>query len=329
MKGRSLACLSVGLCALTIQSCSKALTASSAVGNAQKFIDDHGDGGVNTFAGELTNQIGAEMPQHWTNSCVQRLIKIGYLQERTATTTYPNLTGEFKGTHTTPFASGFVDTLSLRTAPTNPPRVEGSFRFCLRPPNTFYGTCNWGPVTGVVMKYGAQTRLSMKTSMQWIYRSDAEMNVDPLNLPSALGGPLGAVGGTSPLAVTLERGNPDNLVGSFETAALQLHGNAAKPDIQREVFVYSWTDKLPRDTFNGSLLQLGHLVIDTCDNLLLSSETSATASCSTHIKLTDAAKIIFGERPTTRSLRATFGKQPDGGWVCVNIEYQAPPFVFE
>jgi hypothetical protein len=97
-------------------------------------------------------------------------------------------------------------------------------------------------------------------------------------------------------------------------------------DVQQEVYVYNWTDKLPKDTVNGATLKLGRLMVDKCESLLLSSETAATASCKTHVQLTSAAEAILGQRPTDQSMGAFFGKQPDGVWVCTRVSYSPPQY---
>ena len=90
-------------------------------------------------------------------------------------------------------------------------------------------------------------------------------------------------------------------------------------DFQQNVYIYTWTDKLPKDTFTGQILKLGHMVVDSCDHLLLGTETTATATCKTHVKLTRAAEVIFGSAPTTNTVQASFGKKPDGTWTGTQI----------
>ena len=74
------------------------------------------------------------------------------------------------------------------------------------------------------------------------------------------------------------------------------------------------------------MLNLGHLAVESCEHLQLASETTATASCKTHVRLTGAAEAIFGNRRTDQLMEASFGRQPDGTWIGTSIKYTAPPY---
>src|SRR5258708_40305372 len=122
---------------ITLGGCSKALTESSASGVIQKLIDSQNGGGVSTFAGELTNQIGIEMVNAWSVPGVQRLIKQGYIEEKTVSVSYPNFGGQYSGVHYevnifhVQVSTPSVDTLDIRTAyTTNPPHVADEFMTC-------------------------------------------------------------------------------------------------------------------------------------------------------------------------------------------------------
>jgi hypothetical protein len=65
--------------------------------------------------------------------------------------------------------------------------------------------------------------------------------------------------------------------------------------------------------------RLGHVVIDSCNHLLLEAETNATATCKIHVELTDAGKATFHGGPTASSVQAQFGKQPDGTWIATRV----------
>ncbi len=297
--------------------CSKALTESRASGVIQKWIDGQNRGTVNTFAGLLPGQIGAEMPNPWTAAAIQRLLKQGYLEQKTVSVAYPNLSGQYSDVREDRLGfavSRFVDTYDLQTvANTRPPHVEGSFRSC------FFNNCDAGSVSGVVTR-NAPSALTLQFRAKENFISDRIITYN------------------RSLVVTLQRGQPDCLVGRYSAGSENPfvgaqsfpiradHVGPNPPDIQQEVYVYSWTTKLPKDTLNGAMLKLGHLVVDSCDRLLLSTETTASASCKTHVSLTSAAEIIFGKRPTDQLVQASFGKQPDGTWVGTQISYSAPPF---
>lgn len=105
-------------------------------------------------------------------------------------------------------------------------------------------------------------------------------------------------------------------------------GRATGSEILQNLYVYTWTDKLPKDVVvNGNALKLGHLVVDSCSQLLLDSETAAKAVCKTHVELTKPAEVIFGSGSTEQSMQAVFGKQPDGNWVTTRVSYSPPQYV--
>lgn len=312
--------VALSLTFLTLGGCSKALTESSASGVIQKWIDSQNGGAVRTPAGALTNHIGREMVNAWSAAGVQRLIKQGYLEEKTVAVSYPNFSGQYSGVHhdvnmfhvyvSTPS----VDTLDIKTvADTRPPHVEGQFRTC------FENNCDVGSVSGAVQRNGPST-----LTLSFPERGGSLMS----NRPST----------RNRLVVALERGRPDAIVGRYTVAnsmvnldPISIRANRAgpnPPDIQQAVYVYSWTNKLPKDTFSGTTLNLGHLVVGSCDHLLLASETTATASCKTQVKLTSGGKAIFGNGPTDQLMQASFGKQPDGTWIGTSINYSAPPFSY-
>ena len=74
--------------------------------------------------------------------------------------------------------------------------------------------------------------------------------------------------------------------------------------------------------------KMGHVVIDSCDHLLLEGETFATANCKLHVELTDAGKAALGDagkaalggRPPEGTVSASFGKQPDGTWIITRVD---------
>lgn len=300
-----------------LSGCSKALTESSASGVIQKWIDSLPNGPASTPAGALTGQIGVEMPNPWSLAGVQRLINAGYLDQKTMAVSYPNFSGQYSDVREEPagfVTVRFVDTYDIQTiTATRPPHVEGSFRSC------FVNNCDAGSVNGFVNRRGPSfLTLSFRA------------RENPLSQRM--------VTYTRSLVVSLERGQTDAIVGNYNMGvenpfvpakSIPIRANRVGPnpsDVQQEVYVYTWTNKLPNDTFNGPTLKLGRLVVDTCDHLLLTSETAATASCKTHVKLTGAAEIIFGSRPTDRVMQAYFGKQPDGRWIGTGTNYSPPQY---
>lgn len=182
---------------------------------------------------------------------------------------------------------------------------------------TEFGNCLTGNVNGSVQRNGAGASQLLVTVTET--------------------GPFGIMpNSTITLRLSLNRANPDILQGTLQPPGglfgnpgpepVRFEGNVTGPDIQQEVYVYTWTDKLPKDTISGPTLKLGHLEVDSCQNLLLGSETAATASCKTHVKLTSAAAVIFGSKSTDQIMQASFGKQPNGTWVGTQVSYAPPPY---
>jgi hypothetical protein len=61
--------------------------------------------------------------------------------------------------------------------------------------------------------------------------------------------------------------------------------------------------------------KIGHIVVDSCDHLLLTTETVATAQCKVHMNFTKEGAAKFGNNQSSAIIPARFGKQPDGKWV--------------
>ncbi len=314
MNRASLIVLAFGI-SLLCGGCSKTLTQSRAAKLAQSYVDKQNEGTVGTFIGALTNQLGPEMPQPLQAAGIQRLIQAGYIEERKTMVAYPNLAGQFSGGHEINIMgpTRLDDTLELRTISTSkPPQVQGSFKTC------FGNSCEAGSVNGAIQRNGpSNLTLSFQQrenpiSDRWVTRSRT-------------------------LNVSLVRGQPDALVGTYYTgqenpfvsaqnSQFRANGRAESGDIQQEVFVYSWTSKLPKDTVQGATLKLGHLVVDACEQLLLNSETTARATCKTHVKMTSESETIFGKGPTDQAMEVAFGKQPDGNWLVTSVSYQPPNY---
>ncbi len=299
---------------LVICGCSKALTESSAVKVTQKFIDSQDGGTVKTFVGALTGEIGPEYPQPLQQAGVQRLIKEGWLEQKTVTVPYPNFSGEFSGSRENPFPNtpAMVDYFTLQAIADRPPRVQGSFRTC------FMNVCDAGTVRGVIQRAG-QSSFTLSFQARENPTSDRMVTYN------------------RSLTVSLLRGQPDALVGNYgqgnenpfstaRTTPIRVTGHATGPDIQQEVYVYAWTTKLPNEVISGNTLKLGHLVVDSCAQLLLDSETAARAVCNSHIVFSKAAETIFGNRPANQAVTAGFGKQPDGTWIGTQAIYAPPQY---
>lgn len=293
--------------------CTQALTESSAVNVVQRYVDEQNGGVVSTSIATLTSQFGREHSQPLQQPGIQRLVKEGWLEQKTVTVSYPNFGGEFTGQHTEHLGmtqSTWTDTLSIQIGAENPPSVRGSFRSCYPAE-----TCISGTLQGVVQKDG-YTRVKMipneETSLQYYRR----WNWSPWNFVDS-----------RPLDLSPER-EPNRLLGRWGDEYVSFQAVRGRgPDIGLNSYVYGWTDKLPKDVvLNGSVLKLGHLVVDSCAQLLLDSETAAKAVCRTHVELTKA-QVIFGGAPTDQLIQAVFGKQPNGNWVTTRVSYSPPQYV--
>jgi len=98
------------------------------------------------------------------------------------------------------------------------------------------------------------------------------------------------------------------------------------PEIHETMYVYTWSAKLPGDAIlNGAVLKAGHLVVDGCQQLLLNSETSASATCQTHVDRTKTAEVILNSS-IAQPMNVVFNKKPDQSWIAVQIGYNAPQY---
>lgn len=305
-------------------SCSKALTESSAVGIIQKSIDAKDNGMTTTSVIALTSLI-SEQPLRLQQTSIQRLVKEGYLEEKTVQVSYPNFSGHFTSHRGFPPGQqygGWIDDLQIAVSPGHPPLANGTFRTCQAyDPNLFFAhdSCVSGNLNGPVQR-SANSQFGVTVN--------------------SIGGSSLDLNSVITLRVSLVRGNPDIIQGTlqapnnplFGTPApqpIRLEGHVAGEDISQEVYVYSWTNKLPKDMIVGGSLRLGNLVVDSCEHLLLSTETAATATCKTHVKLSKEAAAIFGETSTERPLQASFGKQPNATWVGTDFRYTPPTYIFQ
>jgi hypothetical protein len=177
-----------------------------------------------------------------------------------------------------------------------------------------YSDCASGPVSGQIQKNGAGP-----SNLTFVLRSS--------NFYGQAQNAFGIMpGARSPFRALLVRGNPDVIQANVNGTTIQFEGRVTGPDLQQSVYIYRWTNKLSKDTLSGSWLKLGRLVVESCDHLLLGTETTATVTCKTHVKLTKDAEAIFGSRSTDQSMGATFGKQPDGTWIGTQITYRPPTY---
>lgn len=309
--------LVVGLLALA--GCSKALTESSAGGVVQKFVDAQNDGQVSTRADSLINNVGIEMPMRWAAAGAQRVLKAGLLQEKTIPATYPNFSGQFTGHYGAVLGEHTLTSYNFTAVAVDgqQPYLSGSFSAC----DIYDGSgarfagrdCAEGTINGPIQRNGAG-----RSNFTFL------RNRSPISLFQLA---IGIITHEPQLIqMSLVRGNPDMIQLSADGTTFQLQGHATGQDFQHEVYVYSWPASMPKGLFSGRMLMLGHLVVEGCEHLLLGTETTATATCRTHIKLTKDAEIVFGSASTDQSLQASFGKQPDGKWIVTQIGYIPPQY---
>ena len=286
----------IGIAALC--GCSKALTESSAVKVAQQFVDTQNGGTVSTDIRQLTSLLVSEQLQPLQQPGIQRLVKEGFIEEKKIMLPFPNFAGLFIG----PYENNIIYTFHFQTVAANPPRIEGYYNDCLG------GACWGGFLNGVVQRIGPSTVTLTQQGGDRIVRT---------------------------LTASLTRGQPDVIAGTLGNitlggqAGIRLEGHVIGPDIPTAVYIYSWTDKLSKDAITIVMFKLGHLVVDSCEHLLLGTETSATATCKTHINLTKEATVVFGNRPTEQSLQASFGKKPDGDWIGTQVNYSPPQYIMQ
>jgi hypothetical protein len=102
-----------------------------------------------------------------------------------------------------------------------------------------------------------------------------------------------------------------------QTVTLTRTDNAISvPLVALKVYRYS-VSKTLRDALHGSQLDAGPIVVDSAQNLLLSTETAATATFDWHVTFNSIATKYAGITGIHGKGRALFGKQPDNAWTLV------------
>lgn len=299
---------------LALGGCSKTLTPSKAVKLTQAYMDSR-PASVNIDV--FTNLLDRELTEPLQFASIQRALNQGLIQQKTVAVTYSNFGGQFEGSYfafdTTGAKYYHPIRLSLQTTATRPPRVQGIFNifnFTTTPAasESFNGLSQRGSIMGEVRRTGPSIlSLTSEPQASDMYRSPPGPEIRPLQ-------------------ATLARGSPDVLVGTLDGAVFRVEGHTSGPDLRQDLYVYSWTERLPNGAVSGSLLKLGHVVVESCEQLLLTSETSAKATCTAHVELTKFAEAIFGSSSTSGPAEFVFGKQPDGDWVTTGVNYVSPTY---
>ena len=299
---------------------SKVLTAERAKALAQARLDMTNQGGVVVNVGTLTSQLNTrtlQTPEQLLPS-MKRLLDHGYIEQKSYKIIYPDLSGTYTGGWAYPqFSRGIGIRVTLSTDQSRPPNVTGSYtaecgefdRGALK--RRF--DCGTGSLAGSL---GRQPPYILNPS------NHRAFSVWPEEL-----------GSFSLMSITLQLGSSDDtLAGYFQLISgvqnpLLLTGKNSHRNIEQDEYSYNWSQTFPQTFMNGpSMLNLGHGVIDSCDNLLLGSETSASCVVKWHVDLDTPRSALMGPNRVEGTVSATFGKQPDGTWIITSLDLPATPY---
>ncbi|HEY6249308.1 MAG TPA: hypothetical protein VI685_05075 [Candidatus Angelobacter sp.] len=258
---------------------------------------------------------------------IRRMLNAGLLEKQTVMVSYPDLSGTFAGLRSRPDGNltfHFDDTFDLQVIGTQqPPAVQGSFKTCKDEADYNdaifraaweQNRCASGSVSGIVGKIGQTSDLTVRWQGEFERR---------LRIPPSI----------AALHVSFQRGKTDVLAGTWVEAnganssaiPIRMEGHSAGSDIQQQRYIYRWKGKAPDDV-SGAELNIGRLIIENCEQLLLDSDVSARATCQTRVELTKSGEIICGVDPLAQTVQPIFRKQPDGNWVVTNMPYTLPTF---
>jgi hypothetical protein len=334
--------------------CSGTLTNARAGRLLQSYIDERDGGAYLLDASQIAGQMGKTVTVDYTagspapgsqDDIMQNLIKNGFVDKTTQTQRYPNVAGTYEGKWQDT-RQGYKLTLSLSTLPGSSD-VSGTSQVTL-----FGNLCNEGRVSGHVDTQGL---LELKFTDQKAYRVEITPTPfpPPVSRPPGSGEKVtgkGQYGDLPPIAKRLIPGVgrdaslnclvfPDQATLRFSKSGdqadltgdthlelesnhpLSLSGSASGPPIEVKHYTYSFPPKFQSFVASGSSAEqkkvnAGKIEVGAFDHLVLqASETSAQGGFAWKVRYNELAKILSQKDSSEGIGHATFGKQPDGGWV--------------
>jgi hypothetical protein len=216
-------------------------------------------------------------------AAVQRLLKSGYLNQSREDLRLINITGTYKAEGNV--CGKEVYTFSLSMQPSSP-AVSGQYTYNHLYQDGQQGMKIDGPVTGEVMPDGTLTLFYGPMNARSDYTIKADGTTIVLDGPKFFSCTKVIATGTGP--------------GGF---------------IAVPKYSYSYTEKFKALLDATGKLKAGTIKVDDVHNLLLETDTIATARCAIHIDLNAAGAAVLGKAILPDQREVTFRKQPDGTWV--------------
>ena len=289
----------------------KVLTAEGATALAQARLDGDGTthGNITVNIGPLTSRLNVrtsdqvqQLPQ-----TMQRLVKLGYLDQQVVRVSYPDLGGQWRGPTpmpNTPPGQQFMLQISMNRD-ARPPTMSGTYAQCDAGGGCF-GNPDWHVSGTMTVEPPYQLTVTEPTGVLLTAIVGLQRNPNG----DALVGRAVFAPGTSIAAL----GHPES--------PLNLRGTAGHGSVEQEMYIYKWAAKFPQDALMSQFdVKLGHVEVDGCDRLLLgSSDTNASGIVKWHVALKDAQKALMGTERLDGTVPAAFRKQPDGKWAIDSME---------
>jgi hypothetical protein len=308
-------CIAFGTILLMLSGCgSKTLTESRARSLVQARMDlaakATGQDGLLVDPYELTATLNNRYPQKLTSVGMRRVVGDGYIEEQTPKAIYPDLTGNFHGQWVYPWLSSVSFIVDITVNSQNrPPMITANYTGRCGGSQLVptMQNCQTGSCQGLQPEHGVIS-LSCSTT----FNSGTTTNVVGLDLnPQADQNRITGNFRLQYATVVTPNVTPMSLEGAFN-----------RKTIEQEQYVYVWSKKFPADLlFANRFIRLDDAAVDSCENLLLQTETTASCTCKWHSNLSKPLTSMYGKNRLDGTIQATFGKQPDGNWMVTNVNH--------
>jgi hypothetical protein len=224
---------------------------------------------------------------------IQRLLKAGYIVQTHTDYTVPNVSGNYRADLTWPKGSllgrvNYTVALSMKSSYAS---VTGTYAVQgVTQDGQNIGGYN-GPVEGTVNASGP-VHLAFRMPAGW---PQGDYTFQRTKDGETLAGPQFAFNGLP---------------------TMTLSGNGPGGTITVPVYSYAFSAKFtPLSAPHEKEISAGTVEIDNISNLLLATDTTATASFTWLADFNDVGKALTGQTKASGKGEVLFGKQPDGNWI--------------
>ena len=299
---------------LVLSACSQALNERRARSLVQNQMDRLAtltdSSGLLVAVGRLTDLPRETLQERVSFPGARRVVADGYLEETASKITYlDDLTGTYQGPW--PVDAGWIFKLEMTiNKTTKPPTIDARYGVtCGQDRDCYAGTCQGELQPPNSSRFiNCNTRINGAANLPSVALSPRPNNSDQLS-------------GYFTLPNNSFTMPPPGTESQFIQVPMSLHGSSNHQMIEQEVYRYKWSNNLPSDTIVSDKVRLIHAAVDACEDLLLQGETTASCNCKWHSNLSKLLKSIFGKNRLEGTIRATFGKKPDGNWLVTNTTH--------